>query len=127
MPVASSERVLDRHVVEVAVPALAGLVDELAGEEVAIARVALDVPGDVVGGEDVRLGPDVAGGRGGPRPQDGTTLVVDRVAIRGSPEEVLLQRQRETVHRAEADARAGADDVLPADVVDVPQVRVGIR
>src|SRR2546428_7560494 len=126
-PGASLERVLDRHVVEVAVLVLARLVDELAGEEAAIARIALEVTGEVVGGEHVGLGADVASGGGGPRPQHGTTLVVNRVMIRRPPEEVLLERQREPLDRADADPAVRTDDVLSADVVDVPQVRVGVR
>src|SRR5437867_5489589 len=127
MPVASSERVLDRHVVEVAVPVLAGLVDELAGEEVAIARRTLEVTGEVVGGENVGLGADVARGGGGPRPQHGATLVVNRVLIRRSPEEVLLGRKGEALDRADTDPAVGGEDVLSPDVVDVPQVGVGVR
>src|SRR2546428_7496174 len=126
-PGASLERVLDRHVVEVAVLVLARLVDELAGEEAAIARIALEVTGEVVGGENVGLGADVASGGGGPRPQHGSTLVVNRVMIRSPPEEVLLERQRETLDRADADPGVGAENVLSPDVVDVPQERVGVR
>src|SRR5882724_7557642 len=122
-----SERVLDRHVVEVAVLVLARLGNELAGEEVAIARIALDVTGDVVGGENVGLRADVAGGGGRPRPQHATTLVVKRVTIRGPPEEVLLERQREALDRADGDPGVGADEVLAPDVVDVSQVRVRVR
>src|SRR5205809_1187224 len=119
-----SERVLDREVIEVAVFVLSRLLDELAGGEVAIAGVALDVMGEVVGGENVDLGAHVAGGGAGPRPQHATTLVVDRVMIGGPPEEILLERKREVADRADADAGVGTDEVLSPDVVDVPQVRV---
>src|SRR3989442_7995392 len=122
-----SERVLDREVIEVAVFVLSRLLDELAGEEVAIAGIALNVTGEVVGGENVGLGTDVAGGGAGPRPQHATTLVVDRVMIGGPPEEILLERKREVADRADADAGVGTDEVLSPDVVDVPQVRVVIR
>src|SRR3989442_7619002 len=126
-PGASSERVLDRHVVEIAVLVLARLVDELAGEEMARARIAQEVTGQVVGAENVGLGDYVAASGGGPRLQHRTTLVVDRVMIRSPPEEVLLERQREPLDRADADPGVGAEDVLSPDVVDVPQVRVAVR
>src|SRR5216684_265185 len=126
-PIASSERVLDRHIVEVAVLVLARLADELAGEEAAVARIALEVTGEVVGGENVGLRADVAGGGGGPRPQHATTLVVNRVTIRRPPEKVLLERKREPVDRADGEPGVGADDVLSPDVVDIPQERVGVR
>src|SRR5258705_4059838 len=126
-PVANSERVLNRHVVEVAVLVLARLVDELPGEEVAVARIALKVTGEVVGCEKVGLGADIASGRGGPGPQHATTLVVKRVLIRRPPEEVLLERKRQPLDRADDDSPVGADDVLSPDVVDVPQVRVAVR
>src|SRR5260370_19035938 len=126
-PIARSERVLERHVVEVAVLVLARLADELAGEEAAVARIALEMTGDVVGGENVGLRADVAGGGGGSRPQHATTLVVDRVTIRRPPEKVLLERKREPVDRAEGEPGVGAHDVLSPDVVDIPQERVGVR
>src|SRR5437870_1708521 len=80
-PRRGSERVLDRRVEEVAVLVPAGLADELAREEVAIAHVALEVARDVVGREDVGLRSDVAGGGRSPRPQHGATLVVQPVTI----------------------------------------------
>src|SRR5712692_3353761 len=123
-PIARSERVLERHVVEVAVLVLARLADELAGEEAAVARIALEMTGEVVGGENVGLRADVAGGGGGPRPQHATTLVVNRVTIRRPPEKVLLERKRKPVDRGDGEPGVGADDVLSPDVVDIPQERV---
>src|SRR2546421_11388439 len=95
---ACSERELERRVVEVAVLILARLVDEVAGEEAAVARIAEEVTGEVVGRIHVGLGADVAGGGAGSRPQHATTLVVERVMIGGSPEEVLLKRKRQALH-----------------------------
>src|SRR5260370_12486470 len=126
-PIARSERVLERHVVEVAVLVLARLADELAGEEAAVARIALEMTRDVVGGENVGLRADVAGGCGGSRPQHTTTLVVDRVSIRRPPEKVLLDRKREPVDRAEGEPGGGAHDVPSPDVVDIPQEPAGVR
>src|SRR5207253_10853151 len=103
---AGSERVLDGRVGEVAVVVLGRLADGLAGEEAAVARIAQEVTGEVVGGVHVGLGADVAGGGAGPRPQHATTLVVQRITIRGPPEEVLLEREREVLDRADADAGA---------------------
>src|SRR5207249_2859618 len=101
------------------------LADELAGEEAAVPRVAEDVTCQVVGGEEVDLRADVAGGGAGSGPENSAGLVVDRVAIRRSPEEVLLEGQREIVDRADGESRIRADDVLPADVVDVAEEGMG--
>src|SRR6266403_571810 len=124
---AGSEAVLERRVVEVACLVLARLVEELAGEEVAIARIAQEVTGEVVDAVHVGLRAEVAVAVGPRRPQHATTLVVNRIAIRRPPEPVLLERQREVLDRADADTAVGADDVLTADVVHVSQERVGVR
>src|SRR5260370_12944276 len=122
-----SERVLNRPVQEVAAPRRARLLNELAGEEVAVARVELHMPREVVGGQQIDLGADVAGGGPGPRAEYGSSLVVEGIAIGCAPEEVLLKGQDQTADRGHADAPAGTDDVLPPDVVDVAEVRVAIR
>jgi hypothetical protein len=41
--------------------------------------------------------------------------------IRGSPEEVLLERQREAVDRGDGDATAGTDDILSAEMAMYPR------
>src|SRR6266851_7989198 len=82
---------------------------------------------DVVGGQQIHLGADVTGGRPSPRPEHGARLVIERIAIGRAPEEVLLERQGQVAERGHDQAPAGTDDVLPPDIVDVPQVRMGIR
>src|SRR6266478_7785745 len=118
-----SKRVLK----EVAALGRARLLNELAREEVAVARVELHMTREVVGGQQIDLGADVAGGGSGSRPEHGSRLVVDRIAIGCAPEEVLLKGQDQVADRGHADAPAGTDDVLPPDVVDVAEVRVAIR
>src|SRR6266550_1735155 len=123
----SSEGVLHRRIQEIAVLVRPRLPDELAGREVAVACIAQQVTREVVCGQQIHLGADVTGGGHDPRPEHASRLVVDRVAIGGSPEEVLLQGQGQIVDGGHRESRAGADDVLPPDVVDVSQVRVAIR
>src|SRR5262249_20630055 len=107
---AGSEGVLQGQVVEVAVRVSPGLADEVAGEEVAVARVAEGVGGEVVPGVEVGLGAAVAGPGARAGPQHRPALVVERVSIRGPPEEVLLQREGQVADRRDADAGARAHD-----------------
>src|SRR6266480_2195807 len=122
-----SERVLNRRIQEVAVLVRPRLPDELAGEEMAVARIAEQVTREVIGGQQIRLGADVTCGGQGPRPEHGSRLVVERIAIGRAPEGVLLERKRQVANGRRRESRTGADDVLPPDVVDVPEVRVAIR
>ena len=62
-----------------------------------------------------------AGLGAGARPEDSTELVVECVAIRHPPEEILLEGEREIAERAHGNAGARADDALPADGVDLAQ------
>src|SRR2546427_5207384 len=122
-----SERVLQRRVEEVAVLVPPGLVDEFSRIEVAIAGVALQVTREVVGAKQVRLCPDVAGSGSGSRPEHPSGLVVERITIGRSPEEILLKRERKIAHRGYRDSGIGTDDILPPDVIHVTKERVGVR
>src|SRR6266436_2177809 len=122
-----SKRVLNRPIQEVAALGRARLLNELAREEVAVARVELHMTREVVGGQQIDLGADVAGGGSGSRPEHGSRLVVDRIAIGCAPEEVLLKGQDQVADRGHDEAPAGTDDVLAPDEVDVPEVGVAIR
>ena len=85
-----SERILKRRVDEVAGLMRPALVDESAREKIAVARIALQMAREVVGGEEIGFRADVAGSGSVCRTNDGRGLVVDRIANGGSPEEILL-------------------------------------
>jgi len=85
-----SERILKRRIDEVAGLVRPRLVDESAGEKIAVAHIALQVAREVVGGEEIGFRPDVAGSGSVCRTDYGRGLVVDRIANGGSPEEILL-------------------------------------
>src|SRR5207245_1686845 len=121
------ESVLDRGVQEIGGPRRTGVPDELAREEVAVARVHLQVTREVIGGEQIDLRADVAGPGAGARPEDGPGGAVDGIAVGCAPEEILLEGEREIADRFHADADEGADDVLSSDEVHIPQERVGAR
>src|SRR5437870_11706930 len=95
------EGVLDRAVQEIAVPRRTGLPDELAREEVAVARIDLQVTREVIGGEQIYLRADVAGPGAGARPEDGCGLVVDCIAVGCAPVGILLEGEREIAYRFE--------------------------
>src|ERR1700704_5779745 len=81
----------------------------------------------VVGGEEVDFRAHGAGSGFGPPPEHGPSLAVERVAIGRAPEEVLLEGDGEVGDRSHGEAGTGTDDILPADVVDVPEEGVGRR
>ena len=101
--------------------------DESAREKIAVARIALQMAREVVGGEEIGFRADVAGSGSVCRTDYGRGLVVDRIANGGSPEEILLERDRKIAHRAHGNATAGTDDVLPPDVIDVAKIRMAVR
>src|SRR5207237_10719768 len=104
-------RVLRRRGMIKRSPRGTGLSDELAREEVAVARLDLQVTCEVIGGEQIHLRADVAGPGAGARPEDGCGLVVDRIAVGCAPEEILLKGEREIADRFQGGACEGADDV----------------
>jgi hypothetical protein len=122
-----SERILQRRVEEVAGLVRPRVVDESAGEKIAVARVTLQVAGEVIGGEEIGLRADVAGRGSVSRTEHSRGLVVDRVVIGRAPEKILLERERKIVDWADGDAGVGSDDVLPSDVVDVAKKRMAVR
>ena len=85
-----SERVLKRRIDEVAGLVRPRVVDESAGEKIAVAHIALQVAREVVGGEEIGFRPDVAGSGSVCRTDYGRGLVVDRIAIGRAPEKILL-------------------------------------
>ena len=116
-----SERILNSRIEEVAVLGRPCFPDKLAGEEVAVAPIAEQVTRKVVGGEEVDFRANVAGSGLVPPPEHGPSLAVERVAIGRAPEEVLLEGDGEVGDRSHGEAGTGTDDILPADVVDVPE------
>ena len=117
-----SERILKRRIEEVAIFVAAGLFDKSSAGEEAVARVALEMAGEVVGREQVGLRTDIARMGAICRPEHGGRLIVDAVTIGGAPEQVLLQRERKILYRAYGDAGIRSNDVLPPDVVDVAKI-----
>src|SRR5438034_8558238 len=121
-----SERILKRCIEEVAIFVAAGLFDKSSAGEEAVARVALEMAGEVVGREQVGLRADVERPGAGSRAQQHAGFVVGAIAIGRPPEQILLQRKRKIVHGGHRDACAGTDDVLPPDVVDVAKIRMAV-
>src|SRR5438094_3712354 len=100
-----SERILDGRIEGVAIFVAAGLFDKSSAGEEAVARVALEMAGEVVGREQVRLRADVERPGAGSRAQQHAGFVVEAIAIGCSPEEILLERERKPVHRAHGGRR----------------------
>ena len=100
-----SERILKRRIEEVAGLVRPRLVDESAGEKIAVARIALQMACEVVGGKEIGFRADVAGSGSVCRPDYGRGLVVDRIPIGRAPEKILLERERKIVDRAHGRCR----------------------
>ena len=94
-----SERILQRRIDELAIAVAAGLFDKSAGGEEAVARVALQMAGEVVSREQICLCADIARMGAVCRPEHGRGFIVDAVTIGGTPEQVLLQRERKIAYR----------------------------
>ena len=122
-----SERVLQRRIEEVTITVAPGFFDKSAAGKEAVARVALQMTGEVVSREQVGLRADIARMGAVCRPEHGGGLIVDAVTIGGAPEQVLLERERKIVYRAYGNTGVRSDDVLPADVIDIAKIRMAVR
>ena len=117
-----SECILQRRIDELAIAVAARLFDKSSGGEKAVACVALQMAGEVVSREQVRLRADVERPGAGSRPEHGGGFIEDAITIGRPPKQVLLERERKIAYRGYGNAGIRTNDVLPPDVVDVAEI-----
>lgn len=121
----SSEGESDGGVEEIDVGAGAGVVDEIAGEEVGVAEVGGEVAIDLPIDHGVEFVAEVGFVGGGAEADDAAGEVVDGIVGILTPEEMLVELKGDGRGEVEDQAGVEVDDVFAAEDVDVAEVVVG--
>jgi hypothetical protein len=90
--------------------------------------VVADVPEhpriELVCGDEIRLGTDVALRRSDSRPEHPSAVAIERIVNVGAPEQELGEQNRQRLDRSNTQPAARADDILPSHVVHRAEIRV---